>query len=61
MAKYTLKEGVILRPYGVNSKLTNENLTDAIAELLIKKGKAKTTDFIALKQTKTKKTNGNNK
>ena len=64
MAKYTLKEGIILKPYGVNSKVTNNNLTDSIAELLIKKGKAKKEDFI-IKEIKKiiKKTikNGNSK
>ena len=43
MAKYTLKEGVILKPYGINSKVTNDNLTDEMAELFIKNGKAKKT------------------
>lgn len=60
MAKYTLKKGVVLRPYGVNSELTNDNLTDVIAELLIRKGKADRKDFI-IKQTKQKKQNGNSK
>ena len=60
MAKYTLKEGVILQPYGVNSKLTNDNLTDEIAELLIKKGRAKDSDFI-LTTKKKQKNNGNSK
>lgn len=61
MAKYTLKEGVVLRPYGVNSNLTNENLTDEIAELLIKKGKAKETDFIQTTTNKKNIKNGNSK
>lgn len=56
--KYTLKEGVILKPYGINSKIDNSNLTDAIAELLIKKGKAKKENF-NIKQKNIK--NGNNK
>ncbi len=64
MAKYTLKEGVILRPYGVNSLLESKDLTDDIVEMLIKKGRANKEDFI-IKQPKrtTKKTvkNGNNK
>ena len=61
MAKYTLKEGVVLQPYGVNSLVTEENLTDEIAELLIKKGKATKEDFI-IKLTKQKqKNNGNSK
>lgn len=61
MAKYKLKEGIILRPYGVNSALTNENLTDEIAELLIKKGKSKKEDFIINEQNKKLNKNGNNK
>lgn len=50
MAKYKLPEGVILRPFGVNSHLDNSNLTDEIAELLIKKGRAKESDFIVEKK-----------
>ena len=46
MAKYKLKEGVELRPYGPNTQITNENLTDAIAMFLIETGKAKKEDFI---------------
>ncbi len=63
MSKYSLKEGVILRPYGVNSSITNENLTDSIAELLIKKGKATKEDFIIKEIKKQRKTvkNGNSK
>lgn len=53
--KYILREGVVLRPYGVNSHLDNDNLTDAIAKLLIKNGKANEKDFL----TKTKRKNGN--
>ena len=63
MGKYTLKEGVILRPYGVNSLLTNEYLNDEIVEMLINKGRAKKEDFI-IKQTKKPRKNlknGNNK
>ena len=60
MAKYTLKEGVVLRPYGVNSFIDNNNLTDEIAELLINKGRAKKEDFI-IKETNKKVKNGNNK
>ena len=56
--KYILKEGIVLKPYGVNSKIDNSNLTDSIAELLLKKGKAKKEDFI--NNTKIK-TNGNSK
>lgn len=61
MAKYKLKEGKILRPYGVNSALTNDNLTDDIAELLIKKGKATKEDFIINEPIKKINKNGNNK
>lgn len=58
--KYKLKDGIILRPYGQFSLVDNSNLTDLMAELFIKKGKAKKEDFI-IKQTtqKTKKQNGN--
>ena len=56
--KFRLKRGVVLKPYGVNSKITNDNLTDEIAILLIKNGKAKREDFI-IKNTKLK--NGNRK
>tara|TARA_R110000796_G_scaffold97429_1_gene204403 strand:+ start:3189 stop:3395 length:207 start_codon:yes stop_codon:yes gene_type:complete len=68
MTKYTLKEGVVLRPYGVNSLLTNEYLTDDVVEMLINKGRAELTDFIIKEDKKVikkqiKKTvkNGNNK
>ena len=61
MAKYKLKEGIILNPYGVNSKIDNTNLTDGIAELLIKNGKAKKTDFIEEKETIKNKKDGNSK
>lgn len=47
--KYILKEGVTLKPYGVNSLVTNDNLTDQMAELFIKKGKAKKEDFKTVK------------
>jgi hypothetical protein len=57
--KYILKEGIVLRPYGVNSRLDNTNITDAIAKLGIKKGWAKKTDFIT--QTNKTKENGNNR
>lgn len=45
MGKYKLKEGIILRPYGVSSEINNENITDEIALTLIKNGKAKRTHF----------------
>ena len=54
MARYKLKEGVILRPFGVNSKLDNSNLTDSIAVLLIKKGRASKEDFIIATPKRTK-------
>jgi hypothetical protein len=38
MKKYILKEGVILYPFGASCPVTNENLTDSIAETLISKG-----------------------
>lgn len=40
MAKYKLKEGVTLSPYGEGSLITNKNLTDTIAEHLIETGRA---------------------
>lgn len=58
MAKYKLKKGVVLKPYGVNSRVDNSNLTDAMAELFLKNGKAKKEDFITFKNTKQ---NGNSK
>ena len=48
--KYILKEGIVLRPYGVNSLIDNSNLTDVMAELFLKNGKAKTEDFIQEKK-----------
>lgn len=45
MAKYKLKEGVELRPNGPGTLITNENLTDAIAEYLLEQGRAKPEDF----------------
>jgi len=56
--KYILKDGVVLRPYGVNSKLDNSNITDSIAILGLKKGWAKEEDF---KQTKKARKNGDNR
>jgi len=55
MGKYKLKDGVVLRPYGVNSFIDNSNLTDTIAELLIKKGRAKDSDFIIKNKLNKKK------
>ncbi len=45
MAKYKLKEGVVLEPYGERSSITNENLTDVIAAHLLEHGRAKLEDF----------------
>lgn len=63
MGKYTLKEGVILRPYGVNSLLTNEFLNDDIVDMLISKGRASKEDFniTQVKKQRKKLNNGNNK
>jgi len=52
MPKYRLKDGVVLRPYGVKSLIDNSNLTDSIAELLLAKSKAKVSDFMIQKQIK---------
>jgi len=60
MAKYTLKDGVVLKPYGENSLIDNSNITDAIAEMLIAKGRAKKEDFKQVTTKKTKK-HGNSK
>jgi hypothetical protein len=47
MGKYKLKEGVVLWPFGKQCEpITNENLTDAIAEYLIDSDKASKVDFI---------------
>lgn len=35
--KYSIKEGVEFKPYGDKSLLTNDKLTDALAEHFIKK------------------------
>ena len=45
MAKYKLKEGVILSPCGGNSKIDNSNLADDIAEYLLEQGRASLDDF----------------
>lgn len=58
MGNYKLKEGVICKPYGVNSLLTNDNLTDEIAIFLIETKKVAKENFII---TNNKKKNGNNK
>lgn len=63
--KYILKEGIVLHPYGVNSLLDNSNLTDDIAEMLIKRGDVQLSDFIEQKKeistNKKIKKNGNSK
>jgi hypothetical protein len=35
--KYKIKDNVVFKPYGKKSLITNENLTDAIAEMFIAK------------------------
>lgn len=45
-SKYRLKKDIVLKPYGVNSLVNNDNLTDEMAVLFIKNGKAKREDFI---------------
>ena len=50
MAKYELKKGIVLQPYGVNSKVDNDNLTDEMAELFIKNGKATKEQFTTNKK-----------
>lgn len=37
--KYRIKDGVVFKPYGERSSITNENLTDEIAEMFIAKDK----------------------
>lgn len=51
MAKYELKPGVFCTHYGPANIIDENNMTDALAEHLIKKGILKKTDF----KTKTKK------
>lgn len=58
MAKYQLKEGVVLKPYGVNSKVDNSNLTDELAEFFIETNRATKEDFIIKLNSKK---DGNNK
>lgn len=59
--KWILKEGVILKPYGVNSKIDNSNLTDAFAELFLSDGRAKKEDFREILNLKKQKKDGNSK
>lgn len=47
--KYRLKKGVEVRPYGVNSLINNDNLTDSIAEHLIASGRVTKDDFEVVK------------
>lgn len=58
--KYELKDGVTLQPYGVNSLINNENLTDEIAEFLLETGKAELKYFKEINNNK-KNNNGNSK
>lgn len=58
--KYELKDGITLQPYGVNSLINNENLTDEIAEFLLETGKAELKDFKEINNNK-KNNNGNSK
>ncbi len=54
MAKFKLKEGVVLRPFGASSCIDNSSLTDEIAEFLIATERAKKDDFETnLKESKT--------
>lgn len=46
--KAELKEGVVLHPFGLKSVIDNSNLTNEIASLLLKKGRAKKEDFKTL-------------
>lgn len=60
--EYELKDGVILRPFGENSLIDNNNLTDTIAKFLLEQGRAKLTDFKEIKNNNNKKIkNGNSK
>jgi len=58
--KYELKDGITLQPYGVNSLINNENLTDEIAEFLLETGKAELKYFKEINNNK-KNNNGNSK
>lgn len=37
LTKYKIKEGVVFKPYGERSLITNEILTDSMAEMFIAK------------------------
>lgn len=53
MPKYSLKKGKVLTPYGAMCPITDKNLTDELAEHLIKKGKVKESEF-EIEKTKPK-------
>ena len=44
--KHYLPLGVVLKPYGVNSRIDNDNITDSMVALFIKNKKASKNDFI---------------
>jgi hypothetical protein len=51
-SKYQLKEGVVIYPFGEQCQaISNENITDEIAEYLIESKKAKKEDFVIAKST----------
>jgi hypothetical protein len=52
MAKYILKEGFELAPFGEDSKIDANNITDAIAEYLIEVGRASLDDFEPIEEEK---------
>lgn len=47
--KYILKKGITLYPFGLKAPITNENITDEIAEHLISINKADKTQFETIK------------
>lgn len=55
MAKYKLKEGVVLRPYGESSLIDNDNLTDELAVYFLETGKAQKEDFEDFEDSKKEK------
>jgi hypothetical protein len=59
MSKYKLKEGIVLRPFGTGT-ITNENLTDDVAEWLLENGKATQDQFEGIEK-ESKKTTLKNK
>ena len=52
MAKYILKEGITLHPFGETTNIDNTNLTDTIAEFLIESERATLEDFEAIEVEK---------